>query len=144
MSSPSGPLERGRDVVTRNVVGETILVPRYDVVRQFGVEVVLVEPGPIRTEFDRAGLTRLQAMEWPEDYEMDLRRYRKGLEAMLKTSPSPERTAKTIERAVFAARPRAIYRTTLFAKLAPFLGFALSPGIWDRLIRMQLSRQGPE
>lgn len=76
----------------------------------FGVDVVIVEPGTIRTGFERRALAnagRYRAAESP--YRPVLSKIEDVYGKVYEGSPGPETVAETIERAIRARRPRARY-----------------------------------
>jgi len=83
----------------------------------FGVHVVLIEPGPIPTNFGR--VAQDEAVVQPDSpYERYYRRHRMAHGAAGWFARSPETVARVIARAVEAKHPRARYTITLPAKLA--------------------------
>lgn len=113
-------------------------------VEAFGIEVVLIEPGAVRTGFDRDALDRLEAMDCPEDYRPAVQQYRNWVEDLLTKSPLPEGTVNAMEEAILATRPKKIYRTTLEAKLIPYMSAILSPDAFDRFVRKSYAKYGSE
>ena len=120
-------------------------VLRFEV-RGFGVDVVLIEPGPIRTRFTEsanAGMpdganedgtyAEYHAAVAKADAEADQSKLLAG---------DPEDVARTIERAVSARRPRARYRVTVPARLLPALRGALSDRAFDAFLRTQAPPPG--
>ena len=118
-------------------------------VRGFGVEVVVIEPGLIRTGFGQTavdsmgedtagsgpytGFEAAVARETRENYE-------KGPLARL--GGNPETVAETIERAISAARPRSRYAVTPSAYLLIWLRRLLPDRIWDALLRSYYPQPG--
>ncbi|MFI6319342.1 SDR family NAD(P)-dependent oxidoreductase [Nonomuraea sp. NPDC050556] len=108
-------------------------------VRPFGIRVILVEPGAVRTRFMAAGET----YELPEGGDdpyaaykasvaaMVVRAHREGARGVL----TAEDVADVIARAVTARRPRARYRVGAQARLAPRARRLLGDGGWDALMR---------
>lgn len=106
-------------------------------VERFGIDVVIIEPGAIRTEW--AGIARegLLQVSGNSPYAAQAERHA----AMLKTADTtklasaPDVVAKTILRAVRASRPRTRYATGGGAHLILFLRRILPDRMFDRLIR---------
>ena len=76
----------------------------------FGVRVVIVEPGSIRTQFAttiKATVDRYRAMGSPYGPAFD--RYKQQLDQVDKSSPGPEVVARTIAKILRKRRPRARY-----------------------------------
>ncbi len=116
-------------------------------VRGFGVEVVVIEPGLIRTGFAEtavdsmgedgggpyAGFDAGVAGATRDNYE-------KG--PLAKLGGDPEVVAKTIERAISVARPRARYTVTPSAKLLISARRLLPDRAWDTLGGLFYPRPG--
>ena len=115
-------------------------------VRGFGVDVVVVEPGPISTEF---GSTAKANVAPPGDspygsfnqavvdqlhaaYEGKLSRFAAG----------PEAVAKVIEKAITARRPRPRYLVTLAARALVGTRAVLPDRAWDAVMRSQFPTPG--
>ncbi|MGW2619663.1 oxidoreductase [Streptomyces sp. NPDC001500] len=108
---------------------------------QFGVKVSLIEPGLIRTSFGDVAAHTLAGSAAPTGpyaslntaaEEQMARSYRsKALSA------SPDKVAKTIERAVTAARPRARYVVTPAAKALIHTRRLLGSRVFDTYLRLQ-------
>jgi NAD(P)-dependent dehydrogenase (short-subunit alcohol dehydrogenase family) len=106
-------------------------------VGRLGIDVVVIEPGAIRTEW--AGIARegLLQMSGNGAYAEQARRHARML-ATADTSnlaSPPEVVAKTILRAVSARRPKTRYATGGGARTILFLNKILSDRMFDRLIR---------
>lgn len=89
--------------------------------RDENVEVVLVEPGPIKTGFNHQAEEALRKYIPESDYT---EKYRKRLESRNKGA-KPEKAAKFIVKAVESSNPKTRYTVTLEAylvrKLKPFI-----------------------
>jgi NAD(P)-dependent dehydrogenase (short-subunit alcohol dehydrogenase family) len=119
---------------------------RFDV-RGFGVDVVVIEPGLIRTGFAEtavdsmgedgsgpyAGFDDGVARATRDNYE-------RGLLARL--GGGPEVVAETIERAISSARPRARYTVTPSAKLLVSARKLMPDRAWDTLVGFFYPRPG--
>jgi NAD(P)-dependent dehydrogenase (short-subunit alcohol dehydrogenase family) len=108
-------------------------------VRGFGVDVVVIEPGPIRTEFTASANTALEragtgpyaafhAAIAKADAETD--------DSFI--AGTPEQVARTIERALDAGRPRPRYRVTLVAHVLPKIRGVLGDRAFDAFLRTQI------
>lgn len=94
-------------------------------VRGLGIDVILVEPGMIKTEFNATAMDRVSAADRIPDYDA----FRESLVAnlqdatdgtMSKLAGTAEQVAATIEKAITAARPKTRYPVTMHARL--FMG----------------------
>ena len=102
----------------------------------FGVSVIVIEPGTIRTEFARTAGESLIRASGKSAYAPYARRHAKMLayNEASKVPSSPAGVAKTIVRAVRAARPRARYPTGAAARPMLFLRRITPDRIFDRLM----------
>lgn len=118
-------------------------------VKGFGIDVVLIEPGLIRTGFSEAAVGGMsEALAKPGPYEAfnqavaraTKEAYEKGV--FSKLGGGPDDVARAIERALRARRPRARYTVTASAK-ALLVQRALMPDwAWDAFLRTQFPRPG--
>jgi NAD(P)-dependent dehydrogenase (short-subunit alcohol dehydrogenase family) len=114
----------------------------------FGVDVILVEPGLITTEFgDTAahGVTSNTEADGPyAEFNATVAsataNVYKGPAAKL--GGPPEAVARVIEKAVAASRPRARYKVTPSARLMIAQRAVLPDRAWDAVMRAQFPRPG--
>jgi NAD(P)-dependent dehydrogenase (short-subunit alcohol dehydrogenase family) len=113
----------------------------------FGIAVAIIQPGIIRTGFDKAATAVIPAATGGpyDDFNAAVARsttdvYVKGPLARL--GGEPVAVARAIARAIEADRPRARYRVTPSAKLLVPVGRLLSGGLWDRFLASQFPRPG--
>jgi NAD(P)-dependent dehydrogenase (short-subunit alcohol dehydrogenase family) len=118
-------------------------VLRYEV-RGFGVDVVCVEPGAIKTQFGEAAVG---SMKGPVEGEGDYAEFNAAVAAattsvyesgaLARFAAGPEAVAKVIEKAISSRRPRTRYKVTFGAR-ALMLQRRLSPDrAWDAFLRSQ-------
>jgi NAD(P)-dependent dehydrogenase (short-subunit alcohol dehydrogenase family) len=120
-------------------------------VRGFGVEVVVVEPGLIRTGFAETAVRSMDDPAKPSNngpyagFDAGVARatrenYERGPLARL--GGGPEAVAETIERAISTARPRTRYTVTPSAKLLISARKLLPDRAWDGLLRFFYCQPG--
>jgi NAD(P)-dependent dehydrogenase (short-subunit alcohol dehydrogenase family) len=115
-------------------------------VRGFGVEVVVIEPGLIRTGFAQTAVDSMGEGSGPyAGFDAGVasttrENYERGPLAAL--GGGPEAVAETIERAVSAARPRARYTVTPSARLLISTRRLLPDRVWDALVGLFYPRPG--
>jgi NAD(P)-dependent dehydrogenase (short-subunit alcohol dehydrogenase family) len=118
-------------------------------VRGFGVDVIVVEPGLIRTGFSDViarDLGDSTAVDGPYGEfnravsEASVRAYERGPLARL--GGPPEAVAEKIEQALAARRPRARYTVTPSARLFLTLRALLPDAGWDRMLRSSFPSPG--
>ena len=86
----------------------------------FGVHVIVIEPGPIRTAFTEtanSALTRAEDGPYAEYHAAVAKADAETDESFI--AGTPERVARTIARALRADRPRTRYRVTAVARVVP-------------------------
>ena len=118
-------------------------------VRGFGVDVVLIEPGIIRTRFgDTAASGIDDAADPAGPYARFNRAVAKATTDVYESGPmrrlggGPETVAKAIEGAITVPRPRARYSVTPSAKALIGLRALLPDAGWDRMVAAQFPRPG--
>ncbi len=117
-------------------------------VRGFGVDVILLEPGLIKTRF---GETAAGSVAAPQAADGPYAKFNATLVGATKETyegpvsklgGGPEAVAKTIERAITSRRPRARYPVTPSARL--MIARRLMPDrLWDAMLARQLPPPGP-
>ena len=123
-------------------------------VRPFGVHVVLVEPGTIKTRFAETAVGESGAVAGPDVHGGD-GPYASFNAAMAKTvhgayqgalgrmAVGPEAVAKVIEKALTADRPRARYPVTVGARLMLGVRKVLPDRAFDAVLRTQFESPRP-
>jgi NAD(P)-dependent dehydrogenase (short-subunit alcohol dehydrogenase family) len=115
-------------------------------VKGFGVDVVVVQPGLIRTEFGETAAAEVDAGEGPyAEFNAAVARstkeaYERGPAARL--GGGPETVAKAIERAITAKSPKIRYRVTPSAHILVRQRRLMTDGMWDRFVSTQFPRPG--
>jgi short-subunit dehydrogenase len=109
---------------------------RYEL-RPFGVDVVLVEPGPVRTEFADTAIATISGGSRPyEEYSRRLAaRYRAAYEGPeSRLSITAERVADVVLAAVVARRPRSRYPVGVLARGLIGLRRVLPAPVFDSIL----------
>src|SRR5262245_26427736 len=106
---------------------------RYEL-RPFGIDVTLIEPGVIRTNFEATAVGGLQALA-NGPYKAAVEKYEKMSKTADRFASNPIVIAKAIARAIKARRPAARY-VAPFSTNAVFWFRALFPtSVWDWAMR---------
>jgi NAD(P)-dependent dehydrogenase (short-subunit alcohol dehydrogenase family) len=120
----------------------------------FGVDVIVIEPGIIRTGFGDAAVrgmaeaSRGPAGDGDDPYAEFNAAVAKATQEVYEKGPlarlggGPEAVAAKIEKAIAAKRPRARYTVTASADLLIFQRRILPDRWWDALLRQQFPRPG--
>jgi NAD(P)-dependent dehydrogenase (short-subunit alcohol dehydrogenase family) len=112
----------------------------------FGVQVVLVQPGLIRTEFASTAAAEVREEDGP--YAAFNARVAQATQEVYERGPlarlggGPEAVAAAIERAITVRRPRIRYRVTPSAHLLVGQRRLMTDGLWDRFVGTQFPRPG--
>jgi NAD(P)-dependent dehydrogenase (short-subunit alcohol dehydrogenase family) len=120
-------------------------------VKGFGIDVVLVEPGIIRTGFADAATHAIDAAT-PDrgPYERFNHAVAASTQSVYERGPlarlggGPETVARAIERAIASRTPKSRYRVTPSAKLLVGQRALMTDGMWDRLMATQFPRPGED
>jgi NAD(P)-dependent dehydrogenase (short-subunit alcohol dehydrogenase family) len=114
-------------------------------VRGFGVDVVLIEPGIIKTRFGEVAVGSIDTAA-PADEDDPYARFNAAVGAatagayegpLARLGGGPETVARAIERAISARRPKTRYKVTPSARLALLQRRLLSDRAWDAVMRTQ-------
>jgi NAD(P)-dependent dehydrogenase (short-subunit alcohol dehydrogenase family) len=119
-------------------------------VRRFGIDVVLIEPGVVRTPWSERALrhqaSTTAADEPAEDAEDPYAEYKQAVSGsferayrgpLARLSLSPEAVARVIGRATEAARPRTRYLVSPLARTLVTAKWLLPDRAYDRLLKQQ-------
>jgi NAD(P)-dependent dehydrogenase (short-subunit alcohol dehydrogenase family) len=113
--------------------------------RGFGVDVVVIEPGLIRTRFGDAAVASVPAEDGP------YAEFNKAVAAATarvydgplgRLGAGPDAVAKVIERALTAGRPRARYKVTASARVLMGQRALLPDRAWDAVVGTSFPRPG--
>ncbi|HWI64869.1 MAG TPA: SDR family oxidoreductase [Symbiobacteriaceae bacterium] len=108
----------------------------------FGIHVVLIEPGAIRTEFENTVKTHANTIMTRSEspYSALYNAAQRMLSGSNRTAPGPEAVARVIQTAIESSRPRARYQVPFSSKLA-VRGAALVPDrLFDWMLRQAMAR----
>jgi NAD(P)-dependent dehydrogenase (short-subunit alcohol dehydrogenase family) len=113
-------------------------------VKGFGVDVVIIQPGLIKTEFGNAALGAMGDVEQDGGpygaFNAAVGEATKGVYEsgpLGKLGGGPEAVAKTIQRAITARRPKPRYRVTPSAHLLIRQRSLMTDRMWDAMMRSQ-------
>jgi NAD(P)-dependent dehydrogenase (short-subunit alcohol dehydrogenase family) len=106
--------------------------------KPFGLDVVLIRPGFIRTEFIAAAdQVSAAPMENAGPYAPYFAGYRRGHERLRLVAGTGDDIARLVERALTATHPRSHYAAPAHAKLFLFLKWLLPAPFIDYVVRLQ-------
>ena len=102
--------------------------------KQFGIDVVIIKPGAILTEWNGIARKKLLQVSGQTAYQDLAKKHVNMLATADKRGSSPTVVAKTIVKAAMAHRPSTRYATGGGAKMILFLRSVLSDRMFDRLM----------
>ena len=102
--------------------------------RPLGIDVILIQPGGIETEFPRVAGERLLATSGDGAYADYARRYATSLTSDAKGISSPSVVARAIVRAATVRRPRTRYAVGRGAKATVLARWLLPDRVYDRVL----------
>lgn len=106
---------------------------------RYGVKVVLIEPGAIRTEWDSVALVNLEKFSGSGPYADLVRKFTTRLRgAYRKSAPGPEVVARTILKALKARRPAPRYLVPFRTIGLLILKRLLPDRVWDAALGLAL------
>jgi NAD(P)-dependent dehydrogenase (short-subunit alcohol dehydrogenase family) len=113
----------------------------------FGIAVVVIEPGLIRTRFGEAAVGTIQSGgddgPWDGFNQAVAATTAGAYEGPLsKLGAGPEAVARTIERAISTRRPRTRYPVTASARLMLAQRALMPDRLWDRVVGTSFPRPG--
>lgn len=118
-------------------------------VRGFGISVVLIEPGLIKSGFSEAALTQMDPAQAKEDpysafHEAVSRATKEAYEKgpLARFAGVPDDVAKAIQKAIETERPKARYTVSGSAKILLTQRKLLSDKSWDRFLRSSFPSPG--
>lgn len=114
----------------------------------FGIDVVLLQPGLIRTEFANTAVAAVRQQSGESPYrglmvrvnEATKDAYTKGI--LAKLGGDPDDVARTIETALSVESPKARYRVTKSAWLFMWQRALLGDRLWDRFLARHYPQPG--
>jgi NAD(P)-dependent dehydrogenase (short-subunit alcohol dehydrogenase family) len=112
-------------------------------VRDFGIDVVVIEPGPIKTRFGDTAVASIDGLVGRESpyakfNTLLARKIKEAYEGpMGRFAAEPEAVARVVERAITASRPRSRYPVTFAARLLMRLRRWLPDRGFDAFLRTQ-------
>jgi NAD(P)-dependent dehydrogenase (short-subunit alcohol dehydrogenase family) len=114
-------------------------------VRGFGVDVVVIEPGLIKTSFGEAAVASVPADDGPyAEFNKAVAAATAGAYEgpLARLGGGPEDVAKVIEKALTAGRPRTRYKVTASARMLMAQRSLLPDRAWDAVVSTSFPRPG--
>jgi short-subunit dehydrogenase len=107
-------------------------------VEQFGIDVVVIEPGGIRSEWAGIATDNLIKVSGEGIYKELVHSFGKGLKKADTGSPEPIVIVNLVRKAITAKRPKTRYAAGFMAKPALFMRWLLPDRVFDKMMMSQL------
>ena len=114
-------------------------------VKGFGIDVVVVQPGLIRTEFGATAAGEVRQEDGPyAAFNASVAKSTKGVYEgpLARFGGDPEDVAKVIEEAIIRPSPKARVRVTASARMLIGQRRLMTDGLWDRFLATQFPQPG--
>ena len=116
-------------------------------VQAFGIDVVIIQPGLIRTEFGATASSEVPETGDGPYAEFNARVAQATKEAyeagpLSRLGGGPDRVARTVERAITTGKPKTRYRVTPSAHLLVGQRAVMTDRLWDAMLRTQFPQPG--
>jgi len=111
-------------------------------VRDLGIQVVMVEPGGVKTEFIEIAMDILHRTNHPDDYAALLHNLEKFFEQTGRHCAGPESTVACMVKALTARRPKIRYITTLDALKFQMAHALLPDRMFDSMMLSLMKKAG--
>lgn len=112
---------------------------RQEVVN-LGIDVSLIEPGAVKSGFDNIALKKLKEIDYPQDYKKLMDGFNRYMTNTYEKCIGTKSTVKCMLKAIYAKKPRAIYRTTPDAKWMPTLAGMMPAKLYDKYVISMMKR----
>ena len=106
--------------------------------KQFGTDVIVIEPGAIKTEWNTIARGNLLKVSWQTAYKSLAEKHVRMLEMADKIGSEPVVIANVIHRAIHAKHPKTRYSAGQGAKIILFLRKILSDRLFEKLVLSQM------
>ena len=100
-------------------------------VRDFGIEVSMIEPGQINTGFETVSIEKMKKREFIEDYQPMVNQYINFTTGQMDKVPTGEKTAEVMVQAITTNKLKTSYRTSPDAVTVPLLYRLMPSKVFD-------------
>lgn len=107
-------------------------------VSKFGIKVVMIEPGAVKTEFEDVALESLDKVKHHNDYKKMITQFKSNFKEIYKKAPGPESTVKAVLSAINSSHPKTTYKTTFDSKLFSTAKRFISDKAFDKAVLRQM------
>ena len=107
-------------------------------VKQFGIDVIIIEPGGIKSEWGKIAFDSLVKVSGHTAYKTMAGKFANAFAATEDKNPEPIIIAELIQKAIEAKNPKARYSAGYMARPALFMRKILSDKLMDKVILSQI------
>lgn len=107
-------------------------------VAPFGIDVVVIEPGGIKSEWGTIAMTHLEKSSSGTVYETPAKKFAHGMAAVDNKVPGPDVIARLVKQAVDAKKPKTRYLGGFMARPAMLMKKILSDRMFDKMMMSQI------
>lgn len=107
-------------------------------VKGFGIDIVVVEPGPFKTGFDEVAMNSIHSLEESNAYAAKMIKFKDYFTNLYKRAKGPEKVIATIVKGVNSKKPKTRYKVGFEAVSGPIIKNGLPDRIFDKLVLKQL------
>lgn len=108
-------------------------------VKPIGIKVSVIEPGTVKTGFDKVAFNHLNQYRGIKDYERVISGFDKYLGGMYRMSPGPHKVLRAMEKAALSKHPRPIYPASWDVRALKFIFYAF-PRSWVDAVVLWLAK----
>lgn len=109
-------------------------------VKHLGIDVVVIEPGAVKTGFDETAFAMLDKGEYAGDYGQIAMNFKKFMVEAYAKCEGPEKTADIVVEAIESRNPKTRYRTTGDARRYILMKSLLPDSMFDSMILKSLKK----
>jgi short-subunit dehydrogenase len=111
-------------------------------VKQFGIDVIVIEPGGIKSEWSDIAFNNLKKTSGQSAYKDMAGNFEAAFEKTESKNPDPVIIARLIQKAIEARKPKTRYAAGFMARPSLFMRKILSDRLFDRLMMSQVKQMG--
>ena len=115
---------------TKHALLGTLTAFRQEV-RDFNIDVSMIEPGQINTGFETTSIKKMKQREYIDDYRPIVNQYINFTTRQMDKIPTGEKSASIMVEAITTDKPKFRYRTSPDAYYIPFLKSLLPSKVFD-------------
>ena len=107
-------------------------------VKQFGIDVIVIEPGAVESEWADIAMDNLIESSKKSPYKVTIDKMAKSLKSTMNKRSKPILIASLIKKGIESKKPKARYVGGFMAKPVLFLKWILSDSLFDKMLASQM------